>query len=69
MSACWHINYQAACPDSNNAEVRISRRADPPPRSFAEVGCEYISQVEQLCNDGQDNDEDCFVDADDPDCQ
>ena len=69
VHGCWHINYQEMCPGSNYSEIIISRKADPPPRSFSEVACVQISQTEQLCNDGIDNDEDCKVDADDEDCQ
>ena len=69
IQACWHINYQEACVVSNFAEIIISRKTDPPPRSFTNVACRQISRDEQLCNDLQDNDEDCLVDADDPCCQ
>lgn len=69
VSACWHINYQEMCEGSNYSEILISRQSDPPPRSFSEVACVQIAQHEQLCNDGVDNDEDCLIDADDPDCQ
>lgn len=69
VDACWHINYQEMCPGSNFSEIIISRKSDPPPRSFSEVSCVQISKTEQLCNDGVDNDEDCLVDMDDPDCQ
>jgi hypothetical protein len=31
--------------------------------------CWSTTQDERLCNDGVDNDEDCLVDAEDPDCQ
>ncbi len=69
VAACWHINYQENCPISNFAEIIISRKTDPPPRSFSEVACQQISRDEQLCNDMADNDEDCLVDQDDPCCQ
>jgi hypothetical protein len=68
VEACWYIGYQPACASSNFAQVRVSRRADPPPRSFSLVHCLPIPQQESLCNDGVDNDEDCLVDAADPDC-
>jgi len=68
VSACWHINAQPLCEQSNWAEIIVSRREDPPSRSFAEVGCVHISQTEQICNDGIDNDEDGLIDMDDPDC-
>ncbi len=69
VAACWHINYQEACAVSNYAEIIISRRSDPPPRSFANVACEQLPTDELLCNDQKDNDEDCLVDMDDPCCQ
>jgi hypothetical protein len=69
VAACWQVDHQASCTQSNGAGVMVSRRQDPPPRTFARVKCRLISQHEQLCNDGRDNDEDCLVDALDPDCQ
>jgi len=69
VAACWHISYQENCPDSNYAEIVISRKTDPPARSFTDVACRQISRDEQLCNDHKDNDEDCLVDYDDPCCQ
>ncbi len=68
VAACWHINYQAACPQSNGAALVISRREDPPSRSFAETSCVQLAPKEQLCNDMKDNDENCLTDADDPCC-
>jgi len=70
VSACWHINFELSCPESNFAELRVARRADPPSRSFAEVNCDYILEPEQQphCGDGVDNDENCRVDMDDPCC-
>ncbi|MFH2007268.1 MAG: vWA domain-containing protein [bacterium] len=68
VATCWHINYQENCPGSNYAEIIISRKNDPPPRSFTDVACKQISKDEQLCNDFVDNDEDCRVDMDDPCC-
>jgi len=69
VEACWHVAYNPSCPGSNYAEVRVARRADPPPRTFLTYACMQISRDEQLCNDGVDNDEDCLVDFDDPCCQ
>ena len=37
VDACWHINYQEMCPGSNFSEIIISRKSDPPPRSFSGV--------------------------------
>ncbi|MFH2009616.1 MAG: vWA domain-containing protein [bacterium] len=68
VSACWHINYQPRCPQSNFAEILVARTTDPPARSFAEVACKQIPKDEELCNDQVDNDEDCRVDMDDPCC-
>ena len=68
VEACWHINYQENCPSSNYAEIIISRRSDPPSRTFSLVACQQLAQGEQLCNDGRDNDENCLADQDDPCC-
>jgi len=68
VSACWHINYQENCPGSNFSEILIARRSDPPPRSFTDVACEQIPARENLCTDGEDNDEDCAIDMEDSDC-
>ncbi len=67
--ACWHIRYQERCPESNYSELIIARRADPPPRAITELACRQIAPKEDLCNDQQDNDENCLVDAEDPCCQ
>jgi hypothetical protein len=68
VPACWYINFQERCPQSNYAELVISRRTDPPARTFAEVHCRQILQSDLFCHDGFDNDEDCLVDEADPDC-
>jgi hypothetical protein len=65
---CWHVGYQPDCPQSNRAELRISRRVAPPPRSRIQAWCTPLPVIEAQCDDGQDNDEDCLVDGDDPDC-
>jgi hypothetical protein len=69
VEVCWHVAYNPQCPGANYAEIRAARRADAPPRTFLYFTCRHITRDEQLCNDGQDNDEDCLVDADDPCCQ
>jgi len=69
VEVCWHMAYNPACPDSNYAELRAARRTDPPPRTFLAYSCMQIPRDEQLCNDLQDNDEDCLIDTDDPCCQ
>jgi len=69
VAACWHISYRESCPASNFSELVIARRTDPPPRSVTEAACQQIARDEQLCNDLEDNDEDCLVDAEDPCCQ
>jgi hypothetical protein len=68
VAACWHINYQPGCPQSNGAEILIARRNAPPRRSFAEVRCVQLTPKEQLCNDMKDNDENCLTDLEDPCC-
>jgi hypothetical protein len=39
-----------------------------PPRSFVSGTCALLSAVETRCGDGLDDDGDCLVDGDDPDC-
>jgi hypothetical protein len=68
VESCWHIAFNAACQASQAAELVVSRRADPPPRSFIDVACELIPAQEECCWDGEDNDGDCLTDQDDPDC-
>jgi hypothetical protein len=66
--ACWYLAYNAQCAQSNHAALVIARRNDPPPRTFAEVSCRGIEATETQCADGVDNDQDCLIDSDDPDC-
>ncbi len=68
VAACWHVNYNEQCTEANGAELLVARRAEPPPKAVTEVSCRNITAREELCNDGVDNDEDCLVDLDDPDC-
>jgi hypothetical protein len=68
VQVCWHVIYDEYCPQSNYADIRIARREDPPPRTFAHLSCNPIPRDEQLCNDDVDNDEDCLTDMDDPCC-
>ena len=65
-SACWYMSANTTC--EHSAGFRIVRGEDPPPRTFADGRCAIISATEQLCSDGKDNDEDCLIDEDDPDC-
>jgi hypothetical protein len=69
VPTCWHIVFNNGCHHSGYAQLIISRRTDPPIRSFAEVTCRQIEQEEQICDDGKDNDEDCLVDTEDDDCR
>jgi hypothetical protein len=69
VSACWHVGYSEICERANHAELVISRREAPPPRSFASTSCTLILQHELRCADGEDNDEDGLVDLEDPDCE
>jgi hypothetical protein len=68
VDRCWSVTLDPQCVDSRQAAIRLSRRVAPPPRSFVVFSCYTISPTESLCNDGVDNDEDCLVDLDDPDC-
>ncbi len=65
-SACWYMSANTACP--HRAGFRIVRADDPPPRTFADGRCSLVPAMEVLCNDGIDNDEDCYTDEEDPDC-
>jgi hypothetical protein len=69
VEVCWHVSHQPGCSDSNAAELRLARRFDPPYRTFAQVTCVLLYPEETRCTDGKDNDEDCLIDALDPDCQ
>jgi len=64
--ACWHARPVDWC--SSGSSVVISRSADPPLRTFVNICCSLIPDVETLCDDGIDGDGDCLVDLDDPDC-
>ncbi|MFH2005701.1 MAG: hypothetical protein ABI333_03830 [bacterium] len=65
---CWHITHNPACVDSYAAALMVSRREDPPPRSYVDVVCELLPPVEECCWDHRDNDGDCLTDLEDPDC-
>lgn len=66
-SACWYLERDIACPVS--VKLRIARAQIPPPGTFVEGGCADPLLAEDVCDDGLDNDEDCLVDDQDPDCQ
>ncbi|MDY0001346.1 MAG: hypothetical protein RBU30_08645 [Polyangia bacterium] len=68
VEACWSIVYDPICEASRGAALRVSRRVDPPPRTFAELTCDAIPATETNCYDGRDEDEDCLMDLNDPDC-
>jgi hypothetical protein len=68
VATCWFVGYDPNCETSNRAALVVSRRNDPPPRTFAEVSCLGIEATETQCADGVDNDQDCLIDSEDPDC-
>ncbi len=68
VDACWHVVSDPLCTDARGANVAIARRADPPLRTFAYIDCALLSVSEELCGDGEDDDGDCLIDLDDPDC-
>jgi hypothetical protein len=68
VSACWQITYEPRCVASNGVRVLVSRAEAMPPRSLTHVTCLSVTSTELLCSDGQDNDGDCLVDLEDPDC-
>ncbi len=65
-SACWYLSAETNCPYA--AGFRVVRAEDPPPQTFADGRCSLVPPTELLCNDGIDNDEDCYTDEEDPDC-
>ena len=66
VEACWYARTSAWC--QHGSTLVVARRADAPPRSFVNICCELIPDLETLCDDGLDGDGDCLVDGDDPDC-
>ncbi len=74
---CLEVNQNGDCMKyitvqhypSRGAEINIVRQQDAPPRTSYSVSCSGYAPYEQLCNDGIDDDGDCLIDADDPDCQ
>jgi hypothetical protein len=69
VAACWHIHFDARCQRSGGAQLRVSRRADPPAGTVTEARCRVAPSTEQRCDDGVDDDQDCRTDRDDPDCR
>lgn len=67
VEACWYAEYESWCP--HGGTIIVARQADPPPRSFLDVCCSLIPERETRCDDGEDEDGDCLVDLEDPDCQ
>lgn len=65
-SACWYVAHSEIC--SHGARLRIVRGQEPRPRTFTEVECAVVPDMESNCDDGKDDDEDCLVDGRDPDC-
>lgn len=68
VQACWHVVYDPLCTDARGANVAIARQQDPPLRTFAYVDCALLDVTEVDCGDGLDDDGDCLIDLDDPDC-
>lgn len=68
VEACWHVVPDEVCTDARGANVAIARRQDPPLRTFAYVDCALLAVAEVECGDGLDDDGDCLIDLDDPDC-
>ncbi|MFH2006233.1 MAG: hypothetical protein ABI333_06580 [bacterium] len=70
VPSCWYLYYNPQCTDSAFATIQIARREDPPRLTVAAVDCAWAMGMSQefLCNNGRDDDEDCLVDCDDPDC-
>jgi len=69
VEACWQVAHNPSCVGSRGAEVLIARRSAPLLDPVLEVSCQMAPATEQCCYDGIDNDGDCLVDMDDPDCE
>ena len=69
VEACWQVAHNPACVGSRGAELIITRRTLPLLDPVMEVECQMSPAEEQCCYDGIDNDADCLVDMDDPDCE
>lgn len=66
-SACYYLTDDTDC--ENGVVMRIVYGTDPPDRTFATGFCEMVATWrEQSCDDGVDDDEDCLIDTQDPDC-
>ena len=66
-SACYYLTDDTDC--EHGVVMRIVFGTEPPERTFAIGSCEMVSTwTEQSCDDGMDNDEDCLIDTEDPDC-
>ena len=66
VSACWHIEYNPLCARSNGARLLLARQSGG---THVAVSCDHIPRREENCADAADNDEDCLVDLEDPDCE
>ena len=68
VPACWHVAYREACGEAHGGDLRVARQTEPPARTHTYADCALLPAFEYLCSDGVDNDEDCLVDRDNPDC-
>ncbi|MBU1533955.1 hypothetical protein KKF84_01475 [Myxococcota bacterium] len=74
VEMCFHVTYNEKCASGENfgpsrgAELVVSRRVEPPLRSYAFIRCQGLPLTEKLCMDGIDNDMDGLIDSQDPDC-
>ncbi len=63
-ASCWYV----ATDDSGRATVKVAAADSFGPGMTAEIACKLVPDKEPLCRDGKDNDQDCLVDDEDPDC-
>jgi hypothetical protein len=66
-SACWYLTDETTC--SIGSAFSIVRAAEPPSSNRVDRRCVCMPRRERACDDGQDNDQDCLADSNDPDCQ
>ncbi len=63
-AACWYVGKD----EGGMVTVKVAGAKAFEPWVRAEITCKLVPDKEPLCRDGKDNDEDCLVDEQDPDC-
>jgi hypothetical protein len=70
VDECWYASHEF-CADPKYPEIRLPRSRDPPWKSWVQACCrldpEWFER-ECDCSDHRDDDGDCLIDRQDPDC-